>query len=264
MPYNYDLCFKTPQKRWIFVPTLECREKGHEFVKLIQERWELPTFYYHLKSGGHVAALKVHADRKFFAKIDIKNFFPSISKSKVIRALKDIGINYRLSEFIASWSTVKSKDNTKKYIVPYGFVQSQILASLCLDKSVIGNFIKGEVPREVLVSVYVDDIILSSNDASAIQNTYDQIIEIFDKTGFAVNDEKSHQALEHTTAFNIFMNANEINITDDRFEDFQNAITPLNTKRSEAIINYVGSVSSLQKQELVDKLEAMTDTSEIV
>lgn len=259
MPYNYDLCFKTPQNRWIFVPTLECRDNGYKFVKLIQGKWMLPNFYYHLKAGGHIAALKVHEGNNYFAKIDIKSFFPSISKAKVIRALKDIGMHYKIAELIASWSTVKSKENATKYIVPYGFVQSQIIASLCLDKSAIGSFIKNKLPADVKVSIYVDDIILSSNNSNALQNVYNQIIATFDKTGFSVNAEKSHEVLDETTAFNIIMNSEDMQITEDRFTDFESAITPLNIKRSEAIINYVSSVCEEQGVVLYKRLEEIIE-----
>ncbi|MCB9989039.1 MAG: hypothetical protein H6868_06865 [Rhodospirillales bacterium] len=251
MPYNYELCFKTPKNRWIFVPTNECQDKGYEFVDAIKEKWGCPDYFYHFKSGGHLAAIGQHRESACFAKIDLTNFFPSISKSRVIRALKDIGVHYELAEKIAGWSTVRDKEDRDKYVLPYGFVQSQLLASICLDKSAIGHYLEKDLPEDILVTVYVDDIILSSDDKKSLDYAYNGLLEAVDRSGFAINEAKSHGRNDNVTAFNIGINDNELQIIEDRFSEFQKAVESGGIKRRDAIINYVNSVCPAQASILV-------------
>ncbi len=262
MPYNYDLCFKTPQNRWIYEPTKECRKKGKEYTALILERWAPPDYYFHFRSGGHIAAIETHKEHLFFAKVDLKSFFPSISKSKVIRSLKNSGLPFKLADTIAGWSTIKCKE-TKASILPYGFIQSQMLAALCLDLSCIGSFIRKTLSATIAISVYVDDIILSSNDPSALQSAYDGLVTAINETTFSLNEEKSHPPQKKTTAFNIDLSPAHTEITEERFNSFIKDITPENLHRSEAIIAYVSDVNDFQASLLEKKLKNETNTQQI-
>lgn len=257
MPQNYDLCFKTPQKRWIFIPTKTCRLEGKVFVKTILKKWAPPDYFYHFQSGGHIAAISIHVNNCYFAKIDIHKFFPSISKNRIIRVLKSIGLSYKHSLMIAEWSVVVSKEDSTKRVLPYGFVQSQLLASLCMDKSAIGTFIKNIFPSSIPISIYVDDFIISSNDKSELLEIYDNLVSAVKEAGFFLNDGKSHPPQLNSTAFNINLSQNKTVITKSRFNEFLENISLEEKKRTEAIINYVKCVNSTQGQELTQKLQTL-------
>lgn len=251
MPYNYESCFETSKNRWVFVPTSECKEKGGRFIGIVKEKWRCPDYFYHFKSGGHLAAIRRHQESACFSKIDLTSFFPSISKSRVIRALKDIGVHYKLAEEIAGWSTVRDKEGRKKCVLPYGFVQSQLLASICLDKSAIGHYIERDLPEDVLVTVYVDDIILSSDDKESLGLAYKGLLKSVDRSGFVTNQEKSHGCNDNVTAFNIGINDKRLQIIEGRFSEFQKAFESGGERRRSAIINYVNSVCPAQASILV-------------
>lgn len=256
MQKNYDLCFKTPQKRWIFVPTNECRLKGEAFVEEIAKKWSPPGCFYHFKSGGHVAAIKLHKKHQYFAKLDIQKFFPSITKSKVVRSLKLAGFPYTRALTIAEWSVVASKDDKGKRILPYGFIQSQLIAAVCMDCSAMGSFVRNQIPKGVAISIYVDDIIISSNNKNQLEEVYEGLVSAIEAAGFLVNEEKSHSPKDSSTAFNIDFDNSKMAITDKRFSDFLASISPIEDKKTEAIIAYVNSVNKEQALALIESLES--------
>ena len=137
MIFNYKLCYLNPKKKWIFCPTNKSKEKGYKFVLQILEKWAPPSYFYHLRPGGHIAAIKAHQNNKYFCKIDISNFFTNIRKNRVLRSLKKIKFSPNSARHISEWSTVNSKDDRLLRILPYGFVQSQLIASVCLDCSAL-------------------------------------------------------------------------------------------------------------------------------
>ncbi len=122
---------------WIFQPTESCVERGKEIKKAIERKWTPPCYFFHLLPGGHVAALYAHQPNQFFVHLDISKFFNSINRSRVTRSLKHF-FNYSTSRAYTLDSTVKHPNkSTLTYMLPYGFVQSPILASLALRYSFI-------------------------------------------------------------------------------------------------------------------------------
>lgn len=149
---------------WVFVPTDETVQNGIAIKKTIKEKWQPPEYFYHLAKGGHVKALHQHLNNKYFIHLDIKDFFGSINRSRITRCIKEIAPYERARE-IAIESTVRHPEfPTQKFILPFGFVQSPIIASICLSKSALGRHLHHlSKKKEFDVSVYMDDIILSSN-----------------------------------------------------------------------------------------------------
>jgi hypothetical protein len=163
--------FKTKNNSWVFVPNTESREYGKNLKLQIERKWNKPDYYFHLRDGGHVEALKCHLNNTYFIHVDIKNFFGNISKSRITRNLKPF-FGYTNSRSIAIESTVRLHSNIEdKYILPFGFVQSPILASLCLHKSRLGVFLdllnEGD---DFVVSVYMDDIIISGKNIRKLKS----------------------------------------------------------------------------------------------
>jgi hypothetical protein len=70
--------------------------------------------------------------------LDISGFFDCITRSKIYRALRSIGIDHREAWDIARGSTVEKTPRKGDFSLPYGFIQSPALASLALDRSALG------------------------------------------------------------------------------------------------------------------------------
>lgn len=159
---NYEQKF-FDGKKWIFIPSERGERRAVQVLKFFERSVTFPDYFYHYKSGGHVAALHDHLQHDFFFRIDIQNFFYSIARNRVQRALASKGL--RGAPTYAKWSTVRSPyDGGPRYVLPIGFRQSPHIASLVLMQSPVFDAIERARANGVLVSVYLDDIIGSHAD----------------------------------------------------------------------------------------------------
>lgn len=235
--------------RWVFVQHEDSARIGRKIKKSIEGKWTPPRFYYHLISGGHLAALKSHINNRSFSRLDISDFFGSINRSRVTRSLKKM-YGYQDARFMASESVVKIPEKNI-FALPYGFVQSPILASLAFSQSHLGIYLSEiEAKKEITVSVYVDDIIISSMDEDLLLETYQAVLTKATFSKFPLNYSKLSPPSPCVTAFNINLSTHKMEITESRLLDFKKAyISSYGTKRSDAILRYVYSVNEKQGNE---------------
>lgn len=217
MLLNYRLKYKT-RKKHIFVPTDQCVRKGRRIVKFFS-RFRFPDYFYHYHSGGHIAALHAHADNRLFFKIDIKDFYYSIARMRVARALRSHG--YPGAKTLAMWSTVRNPyEGGHAHVLPIGFVQSPLLASLVLMKSPVATAIERARASGVTVSVYMDDFIGSHNDEAILETAYTDIRNASIAAGFVPNPEKLVPPSAAITAFNCDLRFGSANVTAERIAKY--------------------------------------------
>lgn len=80
--------FEVKPGSWVYIPSTATRTCGERIAKQVKSVWHAPDYFYHLNQGGHVKALQSHLNDKYFASIDISDFFGSISRSRITRTLK--------------------------------------------------------------------------------------------------------------------------------------------------------------------------------
>jgi RNase P protein component len=238
--------FEIKPGTWVFVPTADTIKSGKEIKYEISKRWRAPKNYYHLREGGHVGAIQSHLANTFFCRVDIQNFFGSINRSRITRCLKDL-FDYNKAREITNLSTVIHPDD-KCYVLPFGFVQSPILASLCLSKSALGNCIQSLNKKYgITVSVYVDDLIFSSNDKSELEKAFTEISRCALRSNFTFNSDKVQTPTSQITAFNIDLTHASMKIESARLSKF---IEVFNNSESEyqrrGIESYIRSVNPTQ------------------
>ena len=107
--------------------------------------------------------------------------------------------------------------------MPYGFVQSPILASLVLASSTVGEHL-GSLSSEVTVSVYVDDISLSSDSADVLQAAYDATIAVLEGDGFQVSADKLRPPAAAIDVFNCDLAQGLSKVRDDRIDQFMSDV----------------------------------------
>lgn len=240
--------FELKQGQWVYVPTSEMSRYGKRLHKFIVGKWKAPLYYYHMRDGGHVAAARMHLKNEYFALIDIRHFFESTSQSRVTRELKTI-FPYEEARKIAKISTVRVPNtNKKKFSIPYGFPQSPILATLCLHHSYAGRVLEGLYKSgRMRVSVYMDDIILSSSDAKALTNGFNALCEALKKSRYEVNDVKTQQPSKAITVFNLELSHKHLRVTAKRLVEFLQAYAQSEDEHErEGIAAYVSSVNPSQ------------------
>lgn len=214
---NFDHSYKLKGKP-VFAPTDLCRRIGNDIKGQVQRSFIFPDYYYHLKSGGHIAALHLHRSNRFFCKVDIKNFFYSCGRNRVADSLKRIGI--KRHHHYARWSCVKNPiGDQPSYSLPYGFIQSPILASLVLAHSPVGIELD-QLRNQVSISVFVDDISVSSNDPDLLSMIFDQLRSCFDDSPFSLNENKTIEPTERLQIFNCKLAHQVSSVTQERINEF--------------------------------------------
>lgn len=240
--------FEIKKDRWVYVPTTSAREFGQKTIIKLRSCWNRPNNYYHLRDGGHVLAIKSHIENNFFATIDLADFYGSISRSRVTRALKKL-LDYETARVIAINSTVKASTSyPHQHYLPYGFLQSPIIASICLWDSKLGECIKNlHAQTDIVITVYMDDIIISSNDANKLNDAYAKLSDSVIKSRFIQNDRKSHKPSNSTHAFNIIIKNKHMEIDSPRFSMFKDSYRLSSSEyQREGILSYVASVNPIQ------------------
>lgn len=241
--------FEIKPGAWVFVPTKETIEAGLEIKKALEERWKPPPNYYHLLCGGHVGALRAHAGNSWFIHLDVKDFFGSINRSRITRCLKNL-FGYERAREIANASTV-IHPSRGDFILPFGFVQSPLIASICLYKSALGSRLQGLQKEGLTVSVYVDDLILSSNDLHVAHEAMTAVKHGAERSGFRLNQDKEEGPAEKITAFNIDLSAKYMAIEPERLVAFLDAFQAAESSHQQlGILGYVKSVSPAQAEEI--------------
>lgn len=246
--------FEIKPGSWVFVPTADTVRYGKKIKQSIEDRWSSPIFYYHLRNGGHVQALSSHIGNDFFVHLDISDFFGCINKSRVTRCLKGF-YPYNKAREIAIESTVRDPNNSniKKYILPFGFVQSPLIASLCLQRSRLGRYLSDlNKMEDFKVSVYMDDIVISSSHDVDLSNVLREVKEIAEKAGFPLNSAKEEGPAGKITAFNIELSKNTLALTDERLQEFIMAYRETdNLNVKSGIVGYVTTVNKDQAAKIV-------------
>ncbi len=234
--------------KWVFVPSEESKTYG-EAVKLkIENKWCAPEYFYHFRKGGHVSALRYHLKKKYYSRLDVQDFFGSINSSRVTRSLKPY-FGYDTAREIATKSSVVCPDETPvKHMLPFGFVQSALLASLCLDKSAFGIYLKKlSKDKKLRISVYMDDVIVSSNNKKYLKTVTQNLKEEAIKSKWKLNTAKEVDTEEIITAFNILLKRSLIELTQARLDRFVEAYDKSESENKRlGIKRYVSSVNVSQ------------------
>ncbi|MEO1927371.1 MAG: reverse transcriptase family protein [Nautiliaceae bacterium] len=167
--------------------------KTHKIIleainEYLYEKVKLPRYVHgYVKKKNVVTNAKVHVGKKYVFKVDIKDFFPSIHKGKIIWALKNyLNLDEKQAFLIASLATVKIDG---KEFLPQGFPTSPVLSNLVLkrvDRRLIGIAKK----YHIKYTRYADDITFSSDKNIFDENFINEVEKILNKDGFKLNYEK--------------------------------------------------------------------------
>lgn len=134
-----------------------------------------------IKKRGVLTNAQEHLNKKYLFKLDIKNYFKSITKEGIKKAFLKLG-------FSDSGADIFSNLCTCNNILYEGFNTSPILANLyCFDLDLELKLLAEKY--KVGISRYSDDITFSSDTDNF--PSIDEIKEIFEKHTFKINEEKT-------------------------------------------------------------------------
>lgn len=193
----------------------------------------------------------MHASDKFFAVLDIEGFFGSISRNKIVRALKKVGFASEDALTVAHRSCVQ--DGAKRFL-PFGYVQSPMLASIVLDQGAFGAAVQSVRTEGLHVSVFMDDIIVSHPDtAQLVDDALTRLLHAAEQSHFQISAKKSQGVAEVVHAFNIALRNESLEIVPDRFETFaQKVLKEGDGAVRSGILGYVAQVNTAQYDKLAE------------
>lgn len=195
--------------RWIFVPQskLKCAQKWIHAAILSKTKPHQASLAYHPGSSTLKNA-SLHCGADWLLKIDISDFFPSISELQVYNVFRSIGYSKRISFYLTRLCTVPiltkkrvckrkwvyTKGNRYHYLgaLPQGASTSPLLSNLCslnIDKAC------STLAREnrCLYTRYSDDITISGTfiDKARMLAIMNNVFGILKKNGFSPNYSKT-------------------------------------------------------------------------
>ena len=254
MPQNFKTRIPLGNGKWAFEQTEEFAAAAETELARIHRVWSPPKFFYHLRSGGHVAATRRHMRSEWFGKIDLKQIFEQVTRNRIIKRLCALGYNFEEATNFAVSSTVKAASPREAFVLPYGFVQSPTLASIDMEMSHLGRTLRKISASELVLTVYVDDILISGTTRAPVDEALAEIRNAATTARYLINEAKSTPAADGVTAFNIDIAPNSMAITRSRLDEFGAAImTAGRGQRSRAILGYIRTVNPTQSA-LIEKI----------
>lgn len=148
---------------------------------------------------------------------------------------------------------VQHPDDPGRQVLPYGFIQSPLLASVALHKSALGKYLDElHRSRRVVVTVYVDDIIVSADDPERLRVILAELKERALRSRLALSDEKELGPASSISAFNIELAKNApLAVLPQKFAEFRDAFRTSESELQRAEIHgYVNSVNQTQADSL--------------
>lgn len=246
--FDHHFTLKSGTK--VYVPTDNGRKIGAEIKKSIERKWTAPSNYYHLRDGGHVAAARLHQHQPWVASVDLRRFFEQISRSRVQRSLLRTGFPNDEAFEMACNSVVDKNPPNRSFSIPFGFVQSPILASIVLAHSAMGSALCQIRNLGVQVSVYVDDITISGEFEAPLVEAMSILRRAAEISKFQFNEEKTQGPAPDVTSFNIHFGSGRMELIDDRMSQFELAIQHGSEWTISGILGYVETVNKGQASEL--------------
>ena len=248
MRTTYSHRFQMKNGLLVYVPTDEGRNFGNSVVQNVLKNWRPPSHFFHFRRGGHVAAVRHHIESTVFARLDIQSFFGSVTRSKLTRALRSLGMSNADALEIATQSTVAKPSPGHGRSLPFGFVQSPVLASLALDRSALGGCLRTGRPGHIRLSVYVDDIIISGADEAHVRVYVEQIERAASLSRYTLSRAKSRVAVPSVKAFNLDLSCSDLRVTPERMDAFSQIERTPDQAKERAVVSYVASVNPGQAE----------------
>ena len=138
------------------------------------------------------------------------------------------------------------------HVLPIGFVQSSLLATLVLIKSPVAAAIERVIASGVHVSVYMDDFIGSHSDAAVLEAAYLGIRDASTSAGLIPNPNKLIPPAQAISAFNCALTNGRAIVSPDRIARYEANPdrTPLSDASFQQYCDLVASANNQQTSEL--------------
>lgn len=193
---EFDIPKRTGGTRRITAPTGKLKDVQKCISVLVAPYYQVPDCVHGFAEGKSVASnASMHTAKNYVLNIDLKDFFPTITYTRVVKSLKELGFNDEVSDIIARLCTIPMWDEQIQMLrnsLPQGSPASPLLSNIVcstLDKRLT------DLARRygLTYTRYADDMTFSSDhcvyarDGAFLQ----ELDDIVRGCGFKINEKKT-------------------------------------------------------------------------
>ena len=192
--------FEIPKKsggtRRITAPTGKLKDVQKCISVLVAPYYQVPDCVHGFAEGKSVASnASMHTAKNYVLNIDLKDFFPTITYTRVVKSLKELGFNDEVSDIIARLCTIPMWDEQNQMLrnsLPQGSPASPLLSNIvCIS---LDRRLSGLAKRfRLTYSRYADDITFSSDHSVYAKDSefLKELENIVESSGFKINEKKT-------------------------------------------------------------------------
>ena len=184
--YYHDISIKKSNGtlRQINAPTNRLKYIQKQILHTILEKFPVSEYATAYKRGTPITANAIpHKNRKYLLKMDLEDFFGSITFIQVYRNV------FNTRYFPKQIGTILTELCCKDDVLPQGAPTSPMLSNLVMRHfdDTIGNWCK---KRGISYTRYSDDMTFSGD--VPLYFVYEKVCRILKKMGFEINEKKTH------------------------------------------------------------------------
>ena len=173
---------KKEKEREFDIPQGRLREIQRTLAVVLKRIYLPLEIYSYVKGRDSKGNAEHHLNCEFILKLDIKEFFPSITDEHVRRMFFNLGCSPEISNVLASITTFQGK-------LPLGTSCSPAIANLVLiDVGFLERSLKLCEQYRFKISIYSDDITLSGK--KHLKKFINLFVKIIEQCGFDIKESK--------------------------------------------------------------------------
>lgn len=174
--------------REIYNPDRKLKYLLKKLSKKYLSKFNYPPFAHCGPKGRSIiTACRGHERFMHHVSLDIESFFDRVSKLVVERTLLAVGVNKTIGKLIVDISV---EDNR----LPQGFPTSSLLSALVVSLALRDFYTEFE-SKKLQLSLYADDILISSNNKQLLINAEQYIAEKLEAIHLSLNSDKKTEGM---------------------------------------------------------------------
>ena len=188
-------------------------------IRGVKQKSIIPYLHSSVKQRSYHTNAKVHLGDKYIFAIDLKDFYPSVTKYKLYLFFKNkFNLSSDIAMFYSVLSTCKSDDG--EYRLGQGLSQSSTLAYL-VNYSLFNYLYEYSKENDIEMSIYVDDVVFSSNNKIP-QSFIDRLFGIIKENDMLIKRQKVHNYKKESVkkVTGVYIHGNKTRVANNKHYEF--------------------------------------------
>lgn len=188
-------------------------------IRGVKPKSIIPYLHSAVKQRSYHTNAQTHIGDKYVFAIDLKDFYPSVTKYKLYLFFKDkFNLSSDIAMFYSVLSTCKSDDGS--YRLGQGLSQSATLAYL-VNYSLFNYLYMIAKENGIDMSIYVDDVVFSSRKQIP-QSFIDRLFGIIKGNGMLIKRQKIHSYKKESVKkiTGVYVNGNKTRVANNKHLEF--------------------------------------------